>query len=333
MPKLAAWSMDRSPGDDGSQQSAPKRVERSYIELEKHLEDWIVKDVTLIGEGLTLVGQQVKIDDGRLDLLAIDSQDRWVVIEIKPGMLDSGALTQALYYASSIARLDPLELRKKIETGLGRFGDAVRLSERVNQQLKSEGEEHREIAVMLVGAGVQPGLERMNDFLGRFGVPISVVSFEVFELDGGPQLLIREVMDEMTEPSVPKPKYTVDAIRQRAADAGVGTQFDRLLSIARAVGLPVRPYRYSVNLVPPADKKFMLMYASPTTGVSGGQLYFEVGLETFSKFFPHMDKRETVDALGELHQVYADGKELDEHLDRIEQFLARNFPELHTGRE
>ena len=52
--------------------------------------------MTLIGEGLTLVGRQVSIDDGRLDLLAIDSRDHWVVIEIKPGMLDSGALAQAL---------------------------------------------------------------------------------------------------------------------------------------------------------------------------------------------------------------------------------------------
>ena len=98
MAKLAAWSMDRSPAEG----SAPKKVERSHVGLEKYLENWIANDVTLIGEGLTLVGQQVKIDDGILDLLAVDTQDRWVVIEIKSGTLDSGALSQALYYASSI---------------------------------------------------------------------------------------------------------------------------------------------------------------------------------------------------------------------------------------
>jgi len=65
-----------------------------------HLEDWIVNDVTLIGEGYSLVGRQVSIYDGRLDLLAIDSRDRWLVIEIKTRRLDSGALGQALYYAS-----------------------------------------------------------------------------------------------------------------------------------------------------------------------------------------------------------------------------------------
>ena len=65
----------------------------------------------------------------------------------------------------------------------------------MRELLTDEGEE-REIAVLLVGAGIHPGLERVSEFLGRFGVPIEVVSFEVFELDGGPPLLIREAVDE-----------------------------------------------------------------------------------------------------------------------------------------
>ena len=155
--------------------------------------------MTLIAEGLTLVGRQISIDDGRLDLLAIDSRDRRVVIEIKPGVLNSGALAQALYYASSIARLGADELYEKLEPRLSDFGDAERLSASVKEQLAGE-EEGREIAVLLVGAGIHSGLERMNEFLGRFGVPISVFSFEVFELDDGPQLLIREVVDEPAKP-------------------------------------------------------------------------------------------------------------------------------------
>ena len=84
MRKLAAWSIDAQ-HPKASRQSMPKRVGRSHIGLERHLEDWIANDVTLIAEGLTLVGRQITIDDGRLDLLAIDSQDRWLVIEISLG--------------------------------------------------------------------------------------------------------------------------------------------------------------------------------------------------------------------------------------------------------
>ena len=116
MTKLAAWSIDGQDAEGASQQqSEPKRVGRSHIGLERHLEDWIANDVTLIAEGLTLVGRQISGDDWRLDLLAIDAQDRWVVIEIKPGVFGSAALTQALYYAASIECLSADELYGKLE--------------------------------------------------------------------------------------------------------------------------------------------------------------------------------------------------------------------------
>ena len=332
MAKLAAWTIDRQRGEDAAEQSVPTKVERSHIGLEKHLEDWIANDVTLIGDGLTLVGQQVKIDDGILDLLAIDTQDRWVVIEIKSGVLASGALTQALYYASSIARLDGDELKGKLEPCLSRFGDAAQLSERLNQQLAGE-EEGREIAVLLVGAGIHPGLERMNEFLGRFAVPIGVVSFEVFELDGGPQLLIREVVEEPVKPSSPPRHFTVEAVRHRAADAGVGEQFDRFVDIAEAAGLKVKPNKLSVSIVPPANRARMLMYAYPSAGDSGGQLYFEVSLDTLAEFFPDIDKRESVDALNKLNKVYAGGDEFDTLLGQIERFLTERVRHPDVGGE
>ena len=320
MTKLAAWSIDGQHAEGASQQSEPKRVGRSHIGLERHLEDWIANDVTLIAEGLTLVGRQISIDDGRLDLLAIDSQDRWVVIEIKPGELDSGALAQALYYASSIARLGADELYGKLEPRLSDFGDAEKLSARVKQQLDGDAEE-REIAVLLVGAGIHSGLERMNEFLGRFGVPISVVSFEVFELDGGPQLLIREVVDEPTEPPPPRRGLTVETIRRWAVDVGVGKQFGRFVNMALEAGLAVQPQRASVRIAPPTNRTRFLMYAQPHSGESGGELRIHVGPKQFAEFFPHVDEREAIDALGKLDGACVGGEALDTLLDQIERFL------------
>lgn len=320
MARLAAWSIDRQRAEEDSQQSKPKTVERSQIELEIYLEDWIVNDVTMIGEGLTLVGRQISIDDGRLDLLAIDSQDRWVVIEVKPGTLHSGALAQALYYASSLARLDADKLKEKLEPYLGNFGDAVQLSERLNQQLAGE-EEGREIAVLLVGAGIHSGLERMSEFLGRFGVPIGIVSFEVFELADGPKLLIREVIEEPAEPVPPGRKLRVDTIRSWAADVGVGGQFDRFVKMAQDAGLAVQPQRASVRIAPPANRTRYLMYAQPRAG-DGGELYIQAGPKPFAEFFPHIDEQEAFDALGEaVDGVYAGGEVLDTLLNRIERFL------------
>jgi len=265
MTQLAAWSIDPKHGDSEPQQRVPRRVGRASIGLERHLEGWIANHMTLIGGGLTLVGRQVSIDDGRLDLLAIDSQDRWVVIEIKPGVLDAGALEQAIYYASSLARLDADEIEGKLKDGLGQLGDEEKLAARVKQQLANEGEE-REIALLVVGADTHAGLERVNEFLSRFGLPIGIVSFEVFQLDGGPMLLVREVVDEQTAKPEPRRQYTVEAIRGLAVEVGVGDQFDRFVRMSEESGLPVQPQGASVRVAPPANRTRFLMYAGPRAG-------------------------------------------------------------------
>ncbi len=110
----------------------------------------------------------------------------------------------------------------------------------------------------------------MKKFLNRFDAPIGVVSFEVFELNEGPKLLIRGVIDEPVKPSSPPRRFTVDAIRNLAADAGVGEQFDRFVDIAKAAGLPVQPQKSSVRIAPPTNRTRMLMYASPS---ADGELF------------------------------------------------------------
>lgn len=321
--KLAIWSIDAQQGESSPEPWIPQRVGRSQIGLEQHLEDWIVNDVSLIGEGLTLVGRQVLIDDGWLDLLAIDTRDRWVVIEIKRGQLNAGALTQALYYASSLVKLEADELYNKIAPGLSQFGDEETLSVQVNQQLAGEGDE-REVALLLVGTGVHAGLERMNEFLERFDIPVGVVSFEVFELEDGPKLMIREVTDEPSKPTSPRQTYTVEAISQMARDSGVSKPFERFVAMAKKANLAVQPLSHAVRIAPQADRTRFLMYAGPR----GGALGIWVGPEAFAEFYPWIDEAEAINMLGPYDEGgYLADEELNERLDQIEQFLTENFPQ------
>ena len=301
----------------------PRPVRRSQIGLERHFEDWIANDTTLISEGLTIVGREVSIDDGRLDLLAIDSRDRWVVIEIKSGVLDTGALTQALGYASSIARLDAGQISTKLQVNLSAPGDKGKRSAAVARQL--DGEEQaggkREIAVLLVGVGVTPGLERMMDFLGGFGVPINTVSFAVFELEGGPKLLVRERIDERAEPPPPGSKRTVEAIRRRAVQEGVEAEFDRFVRMSEDAGLAVQPQKMSVRIAPQANLTRFLMYACP----KDGGLVIQTGPKYFPEFFP-LAEDEVLEGLGpDTATGFLSGEALDERLDRIESFLTERF--------
>ena len=321
MANLAIWRLDETQ-DEGAQRE-PRSVARSSVGLEVHLEDWIEADATLIGAGLDIVGRQVRIDGGRLDLLAIDSQDRWVVIEIKAGHLDAGALTQALGYASSLARLPGDELNEKIQPRLKAPNARADASARVRQLLENEGEQ-RDIAVLLVGVGIAPDLMRMREFLSRFDVPISVVSFEVFALEAGPKLLIREVLEEPSEPAT-RPRRrrgTVDTIRQQAADAGVVAQFDRFIRMSEQADLVVRPFTVTVMIAPPANRTRFLMYAT----VRPGGLEIATGPAAFAEFFPRVTEAVATEALGSYRAEFLTGAQLEARLAQIEKFLTEQLP-------
>ena len=329
--KSAVWILNSQQGKSGIQSSVPQRFKRSQIGLEQHLEDWIVNDVTLVDEGLTSVGRQVLIDDGKLDLLAIDTRDRWVVIEIKRGQLNASALTQALYYASSLVKLESDELDKKIASGLSQFGDEKELSAQVKRQLDGE-EGGREVALLLVGTGIHVGLERMIEFLGRFDVPVGVVSFEVFELEDGPQIMVREVTEEPSKPPSPRRKYTVEAISQMARRAGVCEQFERFVAMARKANLAVQPQRASVRVAPLANRTRFLMYASPSAGTEGGTLGIWVGPKQFAQWHSWIDEDDAIAMLGPYNDGdYLAGAKLNKRLDQIERFLTKNFPQPERG--
>ena len=172
------WTVD---GDE------PQALPRSaQVELEKKLEGWIVANPTLLPGDLKIVGRQIGLDGGKLDLLAIDPPDRWVVVEIKRGRLDRGAVAQALDYTSSIEGLPGAVLEAKLLTGLSEFGDKAALSRTVREQVEAEsGDAQRQVDVMLVGIGAHPRVERIADYLNSFGIQITVVSFEFFEREAG----------------------------------------------------------------------------------------------------------------------------------------------------
>ena len=311
MADVGAWSID---GD------APRRVPRAGVGLESQLEDWIARDASLLADGLTVVGRQVHLDGGFLDLLAIDWRDRWVVIELKRERLYRGALAQALDYASSIARMEAGELEELLRPGLAALGDAGELSRAVKRQLEGE-DGGREVAVLLAGVGVDAGLERIVAHLGGYDVPITIVTFQVFEPETGSRLLIRDVSDEEARPPRREARrYTVEAIRDRAREAGVGEPFDRFLGMAREAGLVARPYSLAVMIAPPSNRSRFLMYARPEPGA----IVLSAGPAQFAEFFPPLTEEEATAAIGPYEPrgaPHLTGADLEARLDQIEAFL------------
>ena len=309
MADLEVWTVD---GD------GPQRVSRSGVDLEKNLEDWIAADASLLAGGIRIVGRQVPLDGGPLDLLAIDQRGHWVVIELKRERLYRRALAQALDYASSIAQMDSEDLEALLRRGLAALGDTEELASAVRRQLEGE-DGPREVAVLLAGVGVGAGLERIVTHLGGYGVPISIVSFEVFEPQDGPRLLIREVTEEDTRPPRRSGRrYSGEAIRQRAAEAGVQAQFDRFLEIVREAGLHPRPYALAVMIAPPSNRNRYLMLARPERG----GIHMHAGPAEFAEFFPPLTEADATAAIGPYDPgAHFTGADLDARLDQIEAFL------------
>ena len=116
----------------------PVRLLPGGVELERNLEDWIEAAPSLLADGLRIVGRQIHLDGGPLDLLGVDSQERWVVVELKRDRLHRETLTQALDYASSIATLPAGELREKLAPQLV---DTPAMAALIDRTLDGEGQD------------------------------------------------------------------------------------------------------------------------------------------------------------------------------------------------
>src|SRR5437870_2899791 len=149
------------------------RLDASSLEVERDLESWIEQDPALLQAGLEIVGRQVQLESGPLDLLAIDPQGRWVVVEIKRDHLDRKAIAQVIDYAACLGDLTADQLRAKVEPYLASKG--LDLDEMLEQRDAAAALDpnQREVLLFVVGTGRAPSLERIVRFLaGKHEVPV-----------------------------------------------------------------------------------------------------------------------------------------------------------------
>ena len=76
------------------------------ISLERDIEDHLVHHLDALEKGLRLVGRQLSIDVGRIDILAEDSKGVRVVIEVKVGDAKDSAVGQIASYLGWYAKTE-----------------------------------------------------------------------------------------------------------------------------------------------------------------------------------------------------------------------------------
>lgn len=179
--EMAVWRL----GDEG-----PERMHPTRIDSERALEDAITADLSLIDDGLLLLGRQVPTKSGKyVDLLAIDEEGTVHVVELKRDRTPREVVAQVLDYGSWVQTLGHEDVRgifrdnhpdQEFEAAFGEtFGTAP--PEELN-------EKHR---LIIVASRLDPATERIIGYLGEtHGVPINAVFFRHFE-DRGSRFLMR----------------------------------------------------------------------------------------------------------------------------------------------
>lgn len=244
-------------------ENGPMRLQAAEVAVERDLEDWIERDPALLERGLVIIGRQIRLEGGPLDLLALDPQGRWVLIEIKRERLRREVIAQAIDYASCLDRLEPRELREHCDGYLrarGRTDTLDGLMEQRGRSLDSETD-GREVVIYLVGTGYDPGFARMVSYLAEQAeMAIRVVTFSPFRDAGGRVLLAREIheSDEEAAPAATRPSGsapTAEAILAMGEQNGVGAVMRTMHAAATNAGLYVRPWYKSIMYTPPGAKK------------------------------------------------------------------------------
>lgn len=300
--------------------TGPVKLVPGTINLEKHLENWLEADPSMLQAGLTIVGRQVRVPGGIIDLLALDPQGRWIVIEVKPGNLYREVIVQALDYAASIAAMPGTDLLRRVNSYLATHSASKLPSEAFLQDAVSESGS-REVLVYVVGAGRDPSLERVLSFLsGKHSVPISVISFQVFEIANGHKLLLRELSEtELAEEaniSTSQPSSTSSSsaneakllrLSKLAARGRMGPQFQAFLDAARKHNFYPRAYTEAVMFTPP-NKRTRMLFTVRAKVDEIGTLSVYVSPDPFVEFYglPEEKARLTLGASGWRHMSASD---------------------------
>jgi Endonuclease NucS len=167
-----------------------KKVAPRQVDRERRLEDWIESNPDILGERFLLVGRQVQTAyGGIIDLLALDSEGRSVIIELKRGRTPRDIVAQGIDYASWVAVLSDAEIRDRVARITGqsfseayqrRFG-APRSPEQLNTQQR----------ILIVATDVDDATSRIIQHLTtRYGIDINVVALSYFNT-GEQELLAR----------------------------------------------------------------------------------------------------------------------------------------------
>jgi hypothetical protein len=161
-----------------------QEINRETLSDEQRLEDWVVKDSSILGIDVLLVGRQVTTaSGGRIDLLAIDGDANLVVLELKRDKTPREIVAQALDYASWVNDLsyEQIDAITKDFTGKPL---AQAFSDHYGSSVPQTVNGHH--SMVILASELDDSSERIVQYLAeQYGVPINALFFTFFKTASG----------------------------------------------------------------------------------------------------------------------------------------------------
>lgn len=174
-------------------EKGPSKVKETKFKqeklLEEHLEDWIARDSSIVGEPLLVFGRQVIIPDtkDRLDLLAVDPHGLITVIELKRGQLKDPVDIQSLRYASYVSKWRFQDFENVARNYFGKVGDTDFNFNEVFESFCSESgvddipDINAEQRIIIVGSSVREKLGSVALWLREHNIDIKLIEVQAYK--------------------------------------------------------------------------------------------------------------------------------------------------------
>lgn len=170
--EMGIWRID---GD------APRRLTANVLPSEAELEAFLERDPSLLGERLLIIGRQVHTPHGKfIDLLGIDADGNLHVLELKRDRTPRDVVAQVLDYGAWVTTLDREQVIELANAHLD-----VPFETAFDETFGSSApdEINSELRMLIVATDLDPGSERIVNYLREFGVPVNAAFFTYLEDD------------------------------------------------------------------------------------------------------------------------------------------------------
>lgn len=179
--------------DSRATKAVPISLEEAGLREREHLQEWIVANPEILGEDIMIVtvefGSWVShsgsSERDRLDILALDSSGRLVVVELKRGRAPETVDMQAVKYAAMASRFEPDELAAAHAAFLSSRGEIVSDTEalerlNIHAGYSMDTETLRSPRIVLMASAFPPSVTATVVWLSEMGVDLALVQFHAY---------------------------------------------------------------------------------------------------------------------------------------------------------